>query len=81
MTIPREKLAALCHKHNVESMYIFGSVLKGNVKKWSDVDILVTMQGSKRKLKADLKALFNRRIHLIDKKPLWWDIEPSEKVI
>ena len=36
-----EKIAALCKKHGVQSLYVFGSVLTPNFSSDSDIDFLV----------------------------------------
>ena len=39
--IPRSALAALCRRHDIRRLSLFGSVLKGTARPDSDVDLLV----------------------------------------
>jgi hypothetical protein len=40
-TDPRDALAALCQRHGIRRLSLFGSVLKGTARPDSDVDLLV----------------------------------------
>jgi len=39
--IPREKIAGFCHKHDMQKLSLFGSVLRDDFGPANDVDILV----------------------------------------
>jgi len=41
ITIPREALAALCRRHHIRRLSIFGSVLRDDFGPASDVDVLI----------------------------------------
>jgi predicted nucleotidyltransferase len=41
----KEKIQALCTKHNVSRLFVFGSVLTGRFKKSSDIDFVVDFSG------------------------------------
>jgi hypothetical protein len=40
----RAALAALCHRHHIRRLSLFGSVLKGTARRDSDVDLLVEFE-------------------------------------
>ena len=39
--IPKEKIAEFCKKNNITNLSLFGSILRGDFKPDSDVDMLV----------------------------------------
>jgi len=39
--IPEEKIAAFCHRHGVQRISLFGSILRDDFQPDSDVDVLV----------------------------------------
>jgi len=41
LSIPHEKIAAFCQKHNIRSLAFFGSILREDFNVHSDVDVLV----------------------------------------
>jgi len=41
---PREKIADFCQKNRVRKLSLFGSALKGELRKDSDIDLLVEFQ-------------------------------------
>ncbi|MCC7206099.1 MAG: nucleotidyltransferase family protein [Anaerolineae bacterium] len=41
ITVPYEALAAFCRRHRIRKLSLFGSVLGGDVRPDSDVDVLV----------------------------------------
>jgi predicted nucleotidyltransferase len=43
----REKLAAICRRHHIRRLSLFGSVLKGSQRTESDVDLLVEFEPAK----------------------------------
>jgi predicted nucleotidyltransferase len=40
-----DKIRALCNKHKVTRLFVFGSILTDNFKKSSDIDLLVDFAG------------------------------------
>ncbi len=59
----------LCRKYGAKSLSLFGSTARGDDREGSDVDILVTFEGSVTfqcfmGLKLDLEDLFGRRVDL-----------------
>lgn len=89
-----DKIRALCHKHKVASLFVFGSILNENFKKSSDIDLLVDFSGvdlydyadNYYDLKTSLEKLFNRQIDLLEDKAvknpyLRKSIDSSKKMI
>lgn len=72
------QLRALCEKHNVETLYLFGSAANGSLKPESDVDFLVRFKNFDLSkyfenytiLKESLKKLFNRDVDLVEEQTL-----------
>jgi predicted nucleotidyltransferase len=40
-----DKITALCDKHKVAKLFVFGSILTDHYKKSSDIDLLVDFTG------------------------------------
>ena len=78
ITDNRENLIELCKKYNVKTMYVFGSASTGNLKKTSDIDILISFKDisieeytdNYFELHYQLNKLFNRKIDLITENSL-----------
>lgn len=74
----KEEIIALCRKHKVVRLFVFGSILTENFKKSSDIDLLVDFSGvdlydyadNYFDLKKSLENLFRRQIDLIEDKAL-----------
>jgi predicted nucleotidyltransferase len=69
--IPGERLADLCRRYHIQRMWLFGSVLRGDFRADSDIDVLVeTRAGAPIGLFAlgglqmDLSDLFGREAHV-----------------
>ena len=69
-----EKLITLCNKYNVNKIFVFGSIVKGNFNpKTSDIDLIVEIEdlppcekGEKlMKLWSELEKLFARKVDLL----------------
>lgn len=69
------KLFALCKKHKVKKLYVFGSILTPRFNENSDIDILVDFNSEVDhnnyadnffELYHALKDLFNRDVDLVD---------------
>ena len=90
-----EPLRALCRKHRVERLVLFGSSARDDFDaEASDLDLLVEFEAmpptdhadSYFGLLEDLEDLFGRRIDLFEPEPienpyLWQSIERSRKVL
>ncbi len=68
----QDALSALCRRHHVRSLSLFGSVLKGTARPDSDVDLLVEFEPGQTpgllglaELEADLSSMLGgRRVDL-----------------
>ena len=65
-------LVELCHRYQVQKLAFFGSVLRADFRKDSDVDVLVSFQPSARigfitfsRMQRELSAIFNRPVDLV----------------
>ncbi|MDP2320548.1 MAG: nucleotidyltransferase domain-containing protein [Acidobacteriota bacterium] len=72
--IDRDRIAQYCRKWNIDRLELFGSVLRNDFRRDSDVDFLATFApGSRWGLSADyqmreeLKAIVGREIDLVDR--------------
>jgi predicted nucleotidyltransferase len=73
-----DKIKALCYKHKVASLFVFGSILTNNFKKTSDIDFLVDFTGvdlydyadNYFDLKKSLENLLKRQIDLLEDKAI-----------
>lgn len=89
-----DTIRALCSKHKVVSLFVFGSVLTDHFKKSSDIDLLVDFSGvdlydyadNYFDLKTSLEELFKRQVDLLEDKAiknpyLRKSIDASKKLI
>lgn len=71
--VSAQRLAALCRKHHIRRLAIFGSAARGEARAGSDVDLLVEFEPGRAPsfwdspgVEEDLSALFgNRRVDLV----------------
>lgn len=70
--IPYERLRAFCRKWNLTEIALFGSVLRDDFRKDSDVDVLVTFAPHARRglfvlaeMEQELGQLFGHQAHVI----------------
>jgi len=72
----KDKIKALCDKHKVARLFVFGSILTDNLKKTSDIDLLVDFSGVELydyadnyfDFKTSLEKLLKRQIDLLEDK-------------
>ena len=71
MTHPASELSAFCRQHGIRSLALFGSVLHGNSRPSSDIDLLVEYDPQQRvglfamaQTEADLSVLFGQPVDL-----------------
>lgn len=68
------KIHALCIKHSVKSLYVFGSAAKGSLTEKSDIDLLVDFKSvspdsyfdNYMELKESFEKLFSRKVDLVE---------------
>lgn len=76
--IKNKELKSLCDKHNVDTMYLFGSALTNDFKSTSDIDFLVKFKPGNLSgyfdnyisFKEKLKNLFGREVDLVEEQTL-----------
>lgn len=74
----RAQIQAECEKHNVKSLYVFGSASTGTMNENSDVDLLVSFKRfdiskyfeNYMSLKESLKELLGREVDLLEEQTL-----------
>ena len=71
LEVPRRRLEALCRRHGVKRLGVFGSAARGETTGSSDVDLLVEFGNKAQtslfdmvRLKEDLSRLFGRKVDL-----------------
>lgn len=70
----RNKIKALCAKHKVSRLFVFGSILTDKFKKSSDIDFIVDFDGVELydyadnyfDLKTSLEKLLKRQVDLLE---------------
>lgn len=79
--LPREELASLCRKYNVEELAVFGSALRDDFRPDSDVDFLVRFRNDDAGpwlanltgLQEEIARLLGRPVDVVD----WKGVEES----
>ncbi len=74
----RDKIKALCNKHKVSRLFVFGSILTDRFKRTSDVDFIVDFEGIELydyadnyfDLKTSLEKLLKRQVDLLEDKAI-----------
>jgi predicted nucleotidyltransferase len=71
----REKIIDILHRNEVKRASFFGSIVRGEMTKESDVDLLVEFEGKKSlldlaHLKNELEDAINRRVDVLTYKSL-----------
>lgn len=70
ITVPMDLVFALCKKHHITRLALFGSVIREDFSPSSDVDVLVEFEPGKTPglrfftIQDDLTQLFGRRVDL-----------------
>jgi len=64
----KEKIAEICKKNDVVFMAVFGSVVRGEQKKTSDIDIAIEFDKNKQKSLFDLVHVENELTQVFNKK-------------
>ena len=74
VTVDRERVAAFCRKWKVKELSLFGSVLTGDFRPDSDVDVLVELLPDHGvtlfewvDMIDELKEIFGREVDLVEK--------------
>ena len=70
ITVDRARLAALCRRHHITKLALFGSVLRDEFRPDSDVDVLVEFESGHTPgfaffaIEDELSQLFGRKVDL-----------------
>jgi hypothetical protein len=77
INIPREKIAEFCQKWKITELALFGSVLGGDFRPDSDIDVLVTFApgggitfDNRVEMLDELSAIFGREVDLVEKRAI-----------
>jgi len=75
--LPRERIAAFCQQWKIIEFALFGSVLRGDFRPDSDIDVLVTFAEDcghslfdLAQIQEELKAILGREVELVEKESL-----------
>ncbi|MBI5824025.1 MAG: nucleotidyltransferase domain-containing protein [Chloroflexi bacterium] len=70
--IPKKKIIEFCHHYQVQKLALFGSVLRSDFRKGSDVDVLISFQPTARigfitfsRMQRELSEIFKRSVDLV----------------
>lgn len=74
----KKELNRICSNHQVDELYVFGSILTDNFTKKSDIDFIVSISSKDPieyaenyfDLKFELEKIFNRKIDLLEQKSI-----------
>lgn len=92
INLPMEDIKAFCKRYHVRELALFGSAAKGNLRKGSDIDLLVEFEPDAQvgfiilsRMQRELSDLIHRKVDLVPKgglKPmLKQEILPTIKVL
>ena len=80
--LDRDRIATFCKKWNVERLELFGSVLRNDFRRDSDVDFLYTFRPGApipgfgmHRMETELQAIVGREIDLVSRK--WIERSPN----
>jgi predicted nucleotidyltransferase len=75
ISIPHDQIEAFCRKWRITELALFGSVLRGDFRPDSDVDVLFTLEpgvhwprGGYADMTEGLEAIFGRKVDLVSRK-------------
>lgn len=74
LDIPREQIAEFCRRHHIQKLSLFGSVLRGDFRQDSDVDVLVEFAPEAQpslfdfvRIQSELGTLFGHHVDPVDR--------------
>jgi predicted nucleotidyltransferase len=74
INLPMEDITDLCKRYRVRELALFGSAAKGNLKKGSDIDLLVDFEPDAQvgfitlsRMQRELSNLIHRKVDLVPK--------------
>jgi len=69
--LPREEIATFCQRHHIRKLSLFGSVLRGDFRPNSDIDVLVEFEPGHvpgffglARMERELSELLGRKVDL-----------------
>jgi predicted nucleotidyltransferase len=70
IALPMEQITAFCQRWGIAELALFGSVLRGEIRSDSDVDVLVTFAEpdilpDRQIMKQELERIFGRKVDLV----------------
>jgi predicted nucleotidyltransferase len=76
LDLPLQQIAAICRKHDVAELSVFGSVLRDDFRSDSDVDFLVVFRGNNagpwlakyQQMEEELAQLLGRRVEVVSRR-------------
>jgi predicted nucleotidyltransferase len=76
-SIPKKEILRFCKRWQVRELALFGSALRADFKPESDVDVLVSFNGTANwglfdhvQMRLDLDAIFKRKVDLVTRRAL-----------
>jgi predicted nucleotidyltransferase len=76
-SIPQKEIIRFCQRWQVREFALFGSVVGGEFKPESDVDVLISFKETAHwglfdhvQMRLDLEAIFNRKVDLVTRRAL-----------
>ena len=73
--IPKEEVAAFCHRWQIKELALFGSALRDDFRPDSDVDVLVQFDAEARHtlfdmvfMQEELQRIFGRKVDLVSRR-------------
>ncbi len=77
LLINRRKINRICQKWKIREFSLFGSILRNDFNKTSDVDVLVSFEPNSKlslmeivQIKDELKAIFGHEIDIVEKEAI-----------
>lgn len=75
--LPQQAIAEFCQRWRIKSFYVFGSVLRGDFRPDSDIDVMVSFEVDAPwgllefvRMKRELESLLGREVDLVTKKSI-----------
>lgn len=77
ISLPEQKLAEFCRRWRISELSAFGSVVRGDFREDSDIDLLVEFEPGARHtifdvidMEEELQGLFGRPVDLVEKRAI-----------
>lgn len=76
IALPKDAIANFCKRWKIDELYLFGSILRDDFRKDSDVDVLVTFAPDNSwgweivSMKDELEEILSRKVDFLTKKSI-----------